>query len=426
MLYQLLGDYAKAEPLYQRAYKIREKALGPEHPDTADESSTTWDYFTAATGRLCESRGSFSNALSRISEKALGPNIRTTAKCLSNLAMLITNYLGDYAKAEPLCQRALEDLARRLSALSTPTWQTALNNLGFLYHQQGEYAKAKPLFERAFKISEKALGPDHPYHCTGSRKSGDCRARRLDKHAEARTVAQQLRKSQLKMLSNVLSFCSEPQRLAYQNTMIPYTLFAAIDGSDSELASACLRYKGVVLDSIIEDRLLAERSENKEDQDLVERLNADKQRLGQLLLETPKVSTDQNTKQIQQLEQEVEQIEGKLARNVAGLGRPRRALAVTVEEVQAVIPEDGALIEYVWYPHYLGKGKIEPRYGAIVLTAKGKPRWIPIGRADEIEKRIMRYRNQVCGPGNRRRYIQENVAGIVRPSLDACSRGSTR
>ena len=30
-----MGDYAKAEPLYQRALKISEKALGPEHPDTA-------------------------------------------------------------------------------------------------------------------------------------------------------------------------------------------------------------------------------------------------------------------------------------------------------------------------------------------------------------------------------------------------------
>ena len=30
-----MGDYAKAEPLYRRALAIREKALGPEHPDTA-------------------------------------------------------------------------------------------------------------------------------------------------------------------------------------------------------------------------------------------------------------------------------------------------------------------------------------------------------------------------------------------------------
>jgi tetratricopeptide (TPR) repeat protein len=34
-LYQTQGQYGKAEPLYQRAVAIREKALGPEHPDAA-------------------------------------------------------------------------------------------------------------------------------------------------------------------------------------------------------------------------------------------------------------------------------------------------------------------------------------------------------------------------------------------------------
>jgi tetratricopeptide (TPR) repeat protein len=37
-LYQATGVYAKAEPLYQRALAIREKALGAEHPDTASAS----------------------------------------------------------------------------------------------------------------------------------------------------------------------------------------------------------------------------------------------------------------------------------------------------------------------------------------------------------------------------------------------------
>lgn len=29
------GNYAKAEPLFQRSLAIREKALGPDHPDLA-------------------------------------------------------------------------------------------------------------------------------------------------------------------------------------------------------------------------------------------------------------------------------------------------------------------------------------------------------------------------------------------------------
>ncbi len=34
-LYHTQGNYAKAEPLYQRSLAIWEKALGPEHPNVA-------------------------------------------------------------------------------------------------------------------------------------------------------------------------------------------------------------------------------------------------------------------------------------------------------------------------------------------------------------------------------------------------------
>ena len=34
-LYDDQGRYAEAEPLYKRALAIREKALGPDHPDVA-------------------------------------------------------------------------------------------------------------------------------------------------------------------------------------------------------------------------------------------------------------------------------------------------------------------------------------------------------------------------------------------------------
>ena len=34
-LFQKIDDYAKAEPLFQEALRIRQKVLGSEHPDTA-------------------------------------------------------------------------------------------------------------------------------------------------------------------------------------------------------------------------------------------------------------------------------------------------------------------------------------------------------------------------------------------------------
>ena len=60
----------------------------------------------------------------------------------------------------------------------------------------------------------------------------------------------------------------------------------------------------------------------------------------------------------------MENIEGKLARQITDLGQARRALAVTVEQVQAAIPNDTVLVEYVRYGHYLGKSKVESRYGS--------------------------------------------------------------
>ena len=45
-----LAAYAQARPLYGRALAIREKALGPEHPDTA-ESLNDLAHLLQAEGR---------------------------------------------------------------------------------------------------------------------------------------------------------------------------------------------------------------------------------------------------------------------------------------------------------------------------------------------------------------------------------------
>ena len=185
--------------------------------------------------------------------------------------------------------------------------------------------------------------------------------------------------------------------MAYLDIFHPYGLFPFLKGTEADLAAAVLRYKGVVLDSIIEDRLLAEASSGSEDQKLVEQLNLDKRQLGQLLLQPAQKLSAETNQRIEALEGEVEKIEGQLAQHVAGLGHARHALGVSLEQVQSTIPNDGALIEYLRYGHYLGKGKWEQRYGAIVLFSEGAPLWIPLGKANEIEDLVRRYGTLVRG-----------------------------
>ena len=106
--------YTEAEPLYLRSLAIREKALGPDHPDVA--------------------------------------------KSLNNLAALY-HYQGRYAEAEPLYNGHWRS-GRRRWGQTHPDVANGLNNLATL-PDQGRYAEAEPLYQRSLR-SEKALGPEHP------------------------------------------------------------------------------------------------------------------------------------------------------------------------------------------------------------------------------------------------------------------------
>jgi tetratricopeptide (TPR) repeat protein len=394
-LYNDMGEYAKAEPLFQEALRIRQKVLGPEHPKTA-ESFNNLALLYGDMGQFAKAEPFFQEAL-RIYQKVLGPEDRDTSTVLINLGSLY-EHMGEYAKAEPLYQEALR-IAQKLGP-EHPNTAASLNNLGSLYDYMGEYAKAEPLLQEALRICQKVLGPEHPDTATDLANLVFCEFD-LGRIDEATALARQASAAELTMLSKIFSFTSEQQRFAYLDIFHPYTLFPILKGTEADLAAAVLRYKGVVLDSIVEDRVLAEASQGSEDQKLVDQLNLDKSQLGQLLLQPAQKLSAETNQRIEALEREVENIESQLAQHVAGLGRARWALRLTVGQVQAAIPDDGALIEYLRYPlrypDYSGKGKWEWRYGAIVLFSKGAPLWIPLGKADEIEHLVRRYGNLVRG-----------------------------
>jgi tetratricopeptide (TPR) repeat protein len=157
-LYHAQGKYGEAEPLYQRARAIWEKALGPEHPNVAT-SLNNLALLYHARGKYEEAEPLFQRARA-VREKALGPEHPDVAQSLNNLAALYRAQ-GKYDEAEPLYRQAL---AIREKALGPehPDVATSLNNLAELYRPQGKYEEAVPLYQRALAIWEKALGPEHP------------------------------------------------------------------------------------------------------------------------------------------------------------------------------------------------------------------------------------------------------------------------
>lgn len=303
---------------------------------------------------------------------------------------------GKYEEAIPIAKNLLE-LAENKFGPEHPDTAASLNILAELYRAMDDYARAEPLSQRALKIYEKALGPEHPFTAT-SLNNLALLFFDLDKKQGALDMSRKAQQARLKTLSNILSFASEQQRLSYQATLNPYSMFASLCYVP-DITLSILRHKGVVLDSLLEDRLVAEASEDPVHRDIIEQVRRKRQRLTQLSLEIPKDVSEQAIKrraaERERLSREVEQLEVTLARYVAGLGRARRALSITVEQVQKAIPARAVALEFLHYDHYLGKGTFEGRYGVVIIPPTGEPSWIILGKAQDIEKMIGLYQRQV-------------------------------
>ncbi len=80
------GKYAEAEPLYKRSLAIREKALGPEHPDVGQGLNNLAELYRTQ-GKYAEAAPLHKRALA-IREKALGPEHPDVGQSLNNLAVV--------------------------------------------------------------------------------------------------------------------------------------------------------------------------------------------------------------------------------------------------------------------------------------------------------------------------------------------------
>jgi hypothetical protein len=91
-----MGDYARAEPLYQRSLKIWEKVLGPDHLDTAHSLESLSVLYLLMKDARAEP---LYQRVFKIREKVLGPDHPDTVESLKNLDLLYYN-MGDLARAK--------------------------------------------------------------------------------------------------------------------------------------------------------------------------------------------------------------------------------------------------------------------------------------------------------------------------------------
>jgi non-specific serine/threonine protein kinase/serine/threonine-protein kinase len=187
------GEFAKAEDAYRRALRIYRDQFGPEHPEVAQSLSFLASALGQA-GRDQEAEPLMLEAV-RIQEKVLGPMHAQLAGELNNLASLYGRQ-GRLREAAEILERSV-GILQHVYGATHQNVAIGLRNLGLTYSLAGEYAAADTYLHRALDIDEQNLSPTNTAVLWDlvtlgnlERKKGNAgEAARLFSHARERGLA---------------------------------------------------------------------------------------------------------------------------------------------------------------------------------------------------------------------------------------------
>ena len=194
------GELVGAEGIMNRALKITEKDLGPDHPELAprlynlanvmivagkgaEAEPLLWRLLGIVEGQDGKHRRFLFHGLSLLGKliyelgrreegealvkralavagEILPPNDPLLAPVLTDLVAMLFN-VPRLAEAEPLL-RTLISIEESYHGLEHPKVSDHLNNLAILLQNTNRPAEAEMVMRRALYIDEKTLGPEHP------------------------------------------------------------------------------------------------------------------------------------------------------------------------------------------------------------------------------------------------------------------------
>lgn len=331
-------------------------------------------------GRILGVLRRFPEAESRLSEAlALAKPKDRRAIVLMNLA---ANHgeAGDFARARKEADEAL-GLFKEIDGPDSPSIAMVEASLGTLAFFDGDLGAAETLLAKS-KATLVRGNVRERWYLPEIDRGLALIAHRQGRHERALELSRQALDQEIEKLEQILAFGSEAQRLAYQQNAYLYDYLAEI-GDPRLLAEAVLRLKGVVLESLLEERSLVRRAVSPEDRERLDRLHGLKvaameslalSSTGQVDAERARTLKDEET---------------ALAKSVGALGRAERP-PFDLGRIQEALEPNQVLVELMRFQVYEKRGRLESHYGAVILPRVGSPRWVPLGKSDALEDSIDR------------------------------------
>lgn len=334
-------DDVEALRLHRQVLEIRARVLGDKHPDYAQSQSDV-AVLLYRQGKFDEGRPLHEAALATL-ERTFGSEHPRYLRCLSHLGSLHAGG-DDRAAADAVSRRVLDSLTGSLGK-DHPDTARARQNLGWLLLEQGDLAAAELLYQAAAETLLAAPGENHPAYADalydlallrcaqGQSASGAdhaAQAARIGRRHLLATAAVQSQRQQLQLAADYRRYLS---------AWLATTADSAAHSSAAVYAEV-LAWKGLVS---YRRRLLQLGRDRA-----AEPAFAELRQVQQSLLNwSPSASGAVVT--LADLLKKQEELERRLGAASAKHGKAFEQRHVTPEQLQAALPPDTALIDYIEY-----------------------------------------------------------------------------
>jgi CHAT domain-containing protein/TPR repeat protein len=320
----------------------------------------------------------------------------------SRLCSKIAEIYKDNAKYE-LAQQWAEK-ALKLSGDDDVSYNIAAYNLAPIYFDKGNRIKAQELAEQICENESEANGELHPENNVALTLLFKIYLR-LGQKSKATKIASKLKLIEETEIADAFGVLRGEQRWEFVKRNFDfYAALAALE-MNSELAEAILRFKGIGIASLIEDRRLFVKQDDPKLRGLIDEI-ADLQAgliREQIESSVNKSNSENKTKHnnlIDAKKEKLTQVQGEIAGLLHNQTEIRPILQVNTFDVRSNLDPDSALIDYVTYNDFAYGNSINlsseesdnaTLYGAMIFTRKADPIWVPLGSAKEIEQLIDHY-----------------------------------
>ncbi len=406
-LYEDLGDYRKAEPLLLRALSLQEQVLGSDHPRVAD-SLTRLAALLKAAGNLRAAEEKLQRALN-IRQGKLGsqhPSVADSASDLGDLALA----RGDLTAAGQHYDRALKIRTGALGQ-AHPQVAATMHRQAVLLQARGDLRGASTQFERALALRKQALGAGHPDVAQTLLGLAATKVGLGDVAAGLRYLGE-ARSSNETLLHSIAGSGAGEERLdGFLRNLraeedLTYSLLADAsllnrDDVAAHVATTALLRKGRSVDEAADTSRALYQGLGPEEKQKLARLREVRSRRADLALAGSGLySAEEYQRLLRELQTEEEQQQDALLRSSTALRNrlPRYRPDSVLSDVQSRIPSGAVLIEFLAYRRYSfrpsGKGALQLpgtgplRYGALVITERGKPKAFDLGEGAAIEQAV--------------------------------------